>query len=670
MGSGVEAMRLAWAAMLLAAPLAATYRLARRFSPPLDAAVDALLGAYLIQYLCVGILGILGILSAGSITILGAIFCAALWRAGRGPRAGNEPIANFDKAVLLACLLFAIGYIGGVVYFQRLAPPLATDALVYHLPAAVQWLQHRRIDLFQTWFFNPANTYSPLAGSMFIAWLLAPMGNDSLARFVEIGPLLLVFFCMLRICRNCGARPALAAPLALAAVLSRPLLVECTLTQDDIFVAAFFAAVVANLSADHLKQPRSEIRLGVALGLLLATKYTVFLSLPILLLAVDAPFRAGWKSRRWMLMLGTTALLAGPWYLRNWIETGNPIFPTRMNLGLFRLPGLFSVAPSQKLSAPADVWQTLSQDFYSLPGIVWALLAAAWVLAMIRSRAAALIDPLRRLILLGPLVGLIIFIRFSPYAEVRFLLPTILLLFAAASIALQGKFWLQGCAMLILVAAIGTSFPSIYSMQIAQCCTAAAAVTVIGISLWRVDVEMIGLRRGFPVISLMVAAVAIALALSGWSAYLVDYRASALPVWNDQYGSPAEIWEYVQTELPPASTIAYTNSAMVYPLFGFDLSRPVIYAPLRRGISIKTLEFPQGRLSGEQIDADSATAPNASPDRQAWLENLRSAHAQFLVIFGDAGAPEISLAAGDPGDFHLIYQTPAGTIYSIAPAKP
>jgi hypothetical protein len=669
MGSGVEAMRLAWAAMLLAAPLAATYRLARRFSSPLESAADALLGTYLIQYLCVGICGILGILSAGPITILAAIFCAAIWRAGRGPRAAGQPLANFDKAVVLAALYFALGYIGGVVYIQR-APPLATDTLVYHLPAAVQWLQHQRIDLFQTWFFNPANTYSPLAGSMFITWLLAPMGNDSLARFVEIGPLLLVFFCVLQIGRGCGAKPPLAALLALAAILSRPLLVECTLAQDDIFVAAFFAVVVANLSADRLKKPMSEIRLGIALGLLLATKYTVFLAMPMLLITIDAPFRAGWRWRRWISMLGIVAILAGPWYLRNWIDTGNPIFPTRMNLGMIRLPGLFSVAASDKLSAPNGVWQTLSADFYSLPSILWPLLGAVWMLALIRPRAAVLSDPVRRIVLLGPLIGLIIFIRFSPYAEVRFLMPAMVLLFASGAIALRGRIWLQACALAILVAAIGTSFPSIYAIQIAQCCAAAAAVTIAGICLWRVDVDFIGLRRGVPVISVMAGLVAIALSLNNWSAYLIDYRASVLPDWKIEYGSQAEIWEYVQTELPPAATVAYANDAMVYPLYGFDYSRRVIYAPLQRGLSIEQLHYSREPLSGEQIDAASAIAPNISPDRQAWPDNLRAQQARFLVIFGDGSAPEASLAASDPNDFHLLYQTPAGAIFALTQTKP
>src|SRR5208282_915919 len=159
----------------------------------------------------------------------------------------SEPLATLDQAVLLACLCFLIGFLGASIHYQAFLPPLATDSLAYHLPAAVQLIHHGRIDLFQTSFFNPANTYSPLAGSVFIAWLLAPLGNDAFARFVEVGPLLLLFFALIDLARQTRSTAALASLVALAAVISRPFIAQSTLAKDDLFVAAFFTLLVANL---------------------------------------------------------------------------------------------------------------------------------------------------------------------------------------------------------------------------------------------------------------------------------------------------------------------------------------------------------------------------------------------------------------------------------------
>src|SRR6185503_2634809 len=111
---------------------------------------------------------------------------------------------------------------------------ISSDALTYHLPAAVQWLQSGRLSLYESWFYNPANSYSPLAGSTFIAWLMAPMGNDVLARFVQVGPLILLFVALINVLRGAGVGAATAAVLALGAVTARPFLSQTIIAKDDL----------------------------------------------------------------------------------------------------------------------------------------------------------------------------------------------------------------------------------------------------------------------------------------------------------------------------------------------------------------------------------------------------------------------------------------------------
>src|SRR5208282_3177851 len=123
----------------------------------------------------------------------------------------------------------------------------------------------------------------------------------------------------------------LAALIALACVISRPFIAQSTLAKDDLFVAAFFTVVVANLSPVRLQRPLAPMRLGIALGLLLATKYTAMLSAVLFLLALDAPLRAGWRLRHWAAAGICALLLAAPWFIRNWILTGNPLFPTTIH---------------------------------------------------------------------------------------------------------------------------------------------------------------------------------------------------------------------------------------------------------------------------------------------------------------------------------------------------
>src|SRR6185437_6220852 len=73
---------------------------------------------------------------------------------------------NVDRLILLACALFTIAYLCTEAFNKRLLPPVATDALVYHLPMAVQWMQTHRLGMYPTWYWNPAASYSPQTGSI------------------------------------------------------------------------------------------------------------------------------------------------------------------------------------------------------------------------------------------------------------------------------------------------------------------------------------------------------------------------------------------------------------------------------------------------------------------------------------------------------------------------
>src|SRR5699024_7835113 len=136
---------------------------------------------------------------------------------------------------------------------QRQLPVISNDALTYHLPAAVEWLQKGRLALYEAWSYNPANSYSPLAGSVFLAWLMAPMGNDVLARFVQVGPAVLFLVAMINLCRALGARVGAAALIAAACVVARPFMSQTILAKDDLFVAAFFVLLI-----DAMRRPRLE----------------------------------------------------------------------------------------------------------------------------------------------------------------------------------------------------------------------------------------------------------------------------------------------------------------------------------------------------------------------------------------------------------------------------
>ena len=529
---GTDQLRLLWAVALVALPVMAGHRFARRHQTPAGAISDAILIGYFVQYLCVGVTGLLGFLSPIGVTVAAILISAAIWiRAGSISADSNESAPGLlHRRWALGICLGAVGFLAALLYSQRLQPPLATDALTYHLPAAILWLQKKRIVLFQTWFFNPANTYSPLAGSMFAAWLMAPMGNDSLARFVQLGPWVLVLFAMMNLCRNAGATAPAAALMGLAAVLSRPFISESILAKDDLFVAAFFLVAAEALTRDRTCRRFSAARFGIALGLMLATKYTAILALPVLLLAADAPFRIGWRRRQWIVAIALAAAIAGPWYLRNLIYWQNPLFPMKIDFPGVHLPGLLSSVHVQSLRSANGLWQVMTGGYFGLPPAAFILLSLIWAMALVRSARALLRDPLRRMLVLGPPVGIAAFAWLSPQAEVRFLLPVFGVMFASSSIAASGR-WAFAIGAAAASIAVATSFTTDNAGQIVTFALWGLAVAMIGLPIRWLEADFFRFRR--PILSGIGVGAVLLLTCVRWNRYLEEYRAAT---W--EFGKP------------------------------------------------------------------------------------------------------------------------------------
>ena len=155
--------RLLWAIGLNTAVAVGAYRFARsRTADPLQRFSDTLLIWFLLQYASVTLPGAIHLLSPLAITITALVQSAALaflsLRSHSSDPVSPDSRGALSPSVILVGVLFVCGCLAVSVWAMALVPVSGTDALTYHVPAAVQWLADGRISLFQTWFFNPANT--------------------------------------------------------------------------------------------------------------------------------------------------------------------------------------------------------------------------------------------------------------------------------------------------------------------------------------------------------------------------------------------------------------------------------------------------------------------------------------------------------------------------------
>ncbi|MEO6435928.1 MAG: hypothetical protein ABIP55_09220, partial [Tepidisphaeraceae bacterium] len=253
-----DEFRLLYAVLLNALVLWASWRCARRWNDDaLRAAGDAGLLFYLVQYVSVCGTGLAGAMHPLTIVLVALLTSSAMavvgGRRAQQPQSPGIAMPELSAALLTGAIAFVLAYLATIVWHQRMLPVLSNDALTYHLPAAAQWLQTGKLTFYEAWFYNPANSYSPLGGSAFLAWLMAPIGNDAIARFVQVGPALLLMIAMLNLCRALGASIGVAALIAAACMLARPFMSQTILAKDDLFVAAFFILLIDALRRERLE---------------------------------------------------------------------------------------------------------------------------------------------------------------------------------------------------------------------------------------------------------------------------------------------------------------------------------------------------------------------------------------------------------------------------------
>ena len=345
----------------------------------------------------------------------------------------------------------------------------------------------------EIWFYRAPNTFFPLAGSTFIAVLLALTKNDVLAKFVAAPALLFLFIALVTLIRRLGTKPGVAAMIAAACVLSRPFVTQVTLGKDDLFTAAFYIVLVVALP----RPPQERFgpwRTGIALGLLLASKYTMLYAFPVLVLMLDAPSIAGKPFKRTLIIALVAFVLAGPWYLHNWAMTGNPIYPLDVApAGKLLLPGMMQIMRSKMLATPAGIWEVFTVGYYSMPPVLIVLLAVGFLSAVIAASNQLLREPLFRATILGPVLAIAAFIMISPYGEIRFAYPALLLLFACIGIAIQFLPWLVqvsiGVALALIAAATAFTLHQGLALQtepVVQLLLTAIIVGTVGFAWWAI----------------------------------------------------------------------------------------------------------------------------------------------------------------------------------------
>jgi hypothetical protein len=283
-------------------------------------------GLFRIWVLAPATLG-LGALGARRLPRLAEGFCAEMLRTVRsGGVLGSALLALICGAYLLRL-------------FYCFSPPMLGfmdyDALEYHLAAPLEWLESGWVS------FLPHNAYANMPAAAELLYspglALAPdrWGGLHFSRLINLGCSELATLAVFAGARRLSGRRS--ALLAATIFFAGTWLADLTVNPyvEPVLLMATTAALLAFLAATG--RGRLDLRrialCGLLAGTACAAKYPALVLVAIPLVAVV--FLTGLASRTSPAKVLVGTLLAGglalavvsPWYLRNWVAAGNPVYP-------------------------------------------------------------------------------------------------------------------------------------------------------------------------------------------------------------------------------------------------------------------------------------------------------------------------------------------------------
>jgi hypothetical protein len=576
---------------------------------------------------------------------------ALRWDLGRARVLGRRVLKGPARWLLLVALL---------PLFARLlrglaAPPLAWDAITYHLVKAGRWVQFGGYEPLlapDAWgyyeFFLPY-------GDVLWAWAMLPVRGDG---FLAPAGLLVWVSALVGAygtARALGARRSMAVPAALATAFVPAMVNGFTSAYVDTLVLALFLLAMAPLLASMRSGSGGErVAAAAALGVLAGIKPgglpVLCLGAVVLGVGLVRARRSGQGARLHGWLVGLGLLLGALPYLRTWAVTGSPLYPWPLSVAGVTLsegnPELAAVHSGLLFGYPSvDVGNVvrslLLSDF--LQGWDHLGLGPALLLAPLGLVAAVRAFQRRRwghLVLLvcglSTLLGVISQVLWTVWVSntPRFLAPAVatLLLLAAT---LEGR-WLRTLLWVCFGVELLLTLPRGWSAVDVRGVLSVAVPVLLALALGAGAVWL-GARRGRVVLGVAVAAVLLAVShvplASTREALRYDFYAAAremvtfdLHPLQPKYVSSWPIWKALDDERPKRLAVTagwdgYGFNWFWYPLMGSQLQNVLTYVPVLPDGSVRDYALPE-------------TLQQA--DFQAWLPRLVEAEVDHVVTL----APE------------------------------
>ena len=630
----------------------------------LDAGVVTLAVIVLVEL----VLGTLGWLYLNLLVLVMGLITAGLWclpwRLAEPSPPAHSPGTHSLRDWLAGGLLAGLALLAAlqVVWARWLTPPDTTDALSYHLPFAVEWIQNHNLTMPIPAAGGPATPFYPLNASLWMTSLILPFGSDVMVRIAQAPFVGLVMLAVVRLGRLIGLSRGAVWAMGLLAATQPSIARDAFVAENDLILAALLLAAAAYIGQVWCSaQPRPAVLGAVSLGLALGTKTAALPYVALLSALYAAAIVRSWRRGGWLKVAGwwaaaalVVACLGSYSYVRNLAVMGNPFYPVTVRLGdQVTLPGLYQVTKAWKQHHPfypfdwkGLVLSSRSEFGWVIP--VWILPGLGLCLWRIgRDRHVGAV-----LLLLGIVAAVAAFWFVLPYHFARFLYAPICAALVAAAwgwhgIARRHAYWLVVAAVPLL-AVNALSIPKHARAWESPTYWLAAVGVVAAAMAIALAARRLGTRR-LGIIFAVGAATGLTAVVTLWPTYERVYEEHRPGAWQSYPGgAQPQAWAWLTGETNStagADRIAVVGTGVILPLCGPALKN--------RLSSLRS----DGGIPGYNWGL--AYHPPGPPDQVAWLETVEREAIGYLYVTRDAAADEWPAedrwAAGDSQHFALLF---------------
>jgi hypothetical protein len=304
--------------------------------------LSTLSGYVVVIHTAVLFAGLLGWLTIGGLAAVVAAAAAAAWWLARSrvdDDTNTAGVSTFTPAMLFAPVLAAITAVAWMWPHLVDATRLwIWDDYTYHMVYPALWLRERAIAAVTPAHAFTMQAWYPMSAGVVATWFMAPFSasrGDSLAWVSLTGPVYggIVISGAAELAGRLGSRPfAWAIPVVLFASSQRIGVMASSFSDADLALAAGLFGALAFAIPRSVDERARVIAIdawyaGALTGLALGVKASAVPAAIIVLLVMVLRARRRGATRVAAIFAASWIVMAGYWYARNVVHTGNPVYP-------------------------------------------------------------------------------------------------------------------------------------------------------------------------------------------------------------------------------------------------------------------------------------------------------------------------------------------------------